>query len=96
MNSCIIEGDVKMAIFDKDASIYDAWFDMKLGKYADVVETAIAFDLLKPQKGMRILDVGCGTGNFSIKLAKLGCEVTGIDVSEEMLKKLKIMQLKSM
>ncbi|TCS85230.1 methyltransferase family protein, partial [Keratinibaculum paraultunense] len=32
------------------------------------------------------MDVGCGTGNFSIKLAKMGCEVVGIDVSKEMLK----------
>ena len=46
-----------MAIFDEDASIYDSWFDMKLGQYADSVETAIAFDLLKPKKGMEILDV---------------------------------------
>ena len=39
---------------------------------------------MKPEKGMRILDVGCGTGNFSIKLAKMGLDVTGIDVSEKM------------
>ena len=34
---------------------------------------------------MSVLDVGCGTGNFSIKLAKMGLNVTGIDVSDNML-----------
>lgn len=31
------------------------------------------------------MDVGCGTGNFSLKLAKLGYSVTGIDISDKML-----------
>jgi ubiquinone/menaquinone biosynthesis C-methylase UbiE len=34
---------------------------------------------------MHILDVGCGTGHFSFKLARMGCRVTGIDISGEML-----------
>lgn len=35
--------------------------------------------------GKRLLDLGCGTGTLSIPLAKHGFEVTGIDLSEEML-----------
>lgn len=76
-----------MAIFDEDAPVYDQWFAMKLGKYADEVETDILFNLLAPYKGMNVLDVGCGTGNMAIKLAGMGCQVTGIDVSREMLKR---------
>ncbi len=74
-----------MAIFDQDASDYDSWYKTKLGKFVDTVETNLAFDMLKPQKGQRILDAGCGTGNFSLKLARKGCIVTGIDVSQNML-----------
>lgn len=36
----------------------------------------------------KVLDVGCGTGFHSILLAKIGCEVTAVDVSEKMLAKL--------
>jgi ubiquinone/menaquinone biosynthesis C-methylase UbiE len=39
-------------------------------------------------KGAEVLDVGAGTGSLSIPLAKLGAQVTAVDFSEEMLKKL--------
>ena len=41
----------------------------------------------KAVKGLNgnVLDVACGTGDMVIELAKRGCMVTGIDLSEEML-----------
>jgi len=33
--------------------------------------------------GMRVLDVGCGVGAISLYLAARGCDVLGIDVSEQ-------------
>ena len=33
----------------------------------------------------RILDIGCGAGRFSLALAKSGAQVTGTDVSSEMI-----------
>ncbi len=74
-----------MAVFDTQAKDYDEWYQTKLGNFIDKVETDLAFKLFKPEEGMKVLDVGCGTGNFSIKLAKLGCKVVGIDISDEML-----------
>lgn len=74
--------------FDKKAAVeYDSWYQTKLGAFVDQVETKAVFDLFQPQPGEKILDLGCGTGNFSIKLAQKGCQVTGIDISETMLER---------
>jgi 2-polyprenyl-3-methyl-5-hydroxy-6-metoxy-1,4-benzoquinol methylase len=40
-------------------------------------------------KQYRILDIGCGTGRHSIELTKRGYQVTGIDLSESLLKRAK-------
>ncbi len=78
---------ISVRIFDGEARGYDAWYDTKLGRFVDEVETKLAFDMLRPLRGQCMLDVGCGTGNFSFKLVGAGCTVTGIDVSKNMLEK---------
>ncbi len=70
---------------NEHARNYDEWYTTKTGSFIDMLESNAALDLFSPQKGMKILDAGCGTGNFSIKLARLGCTVTGIDISPDML-----------
>jgi len=37
-----------------------------------------------PRKGMRILEVGCGTGTNLELFAEAGCEVSGVDLSPSM------------
>ena len=39
------------------------------------------FRVLRNLQGKRVLDVGCGDGHNSVLLAKLGAQVTGIDIS---------------
>lgn len=43
--------------------------------------------LLSPQPGERILDLGCGTGQLTEKIALAGSEVMGIDRDPEMIEK---------
>lgn len=50
----------------------------------DFIESEIEFDSTR-----KILDVGCGTGRHAIELAKRGYQVTGIDLSEDQLKRAK-------
>ncbi len=40
-------------------------------------------ELLNPQPGERILDLGCGDGALTEKLVALGCHVVGVDGSAE-------------
>jgi SAM-dependent methyltransferase len=40
-------------------------------------------DLLAAQSGERILDLGCGDGVLTARLAALGCDVIGVDSSAE-------------
>jgi trans-aconitate methyltransferase len=42
-------------------------------------------DLLAPQEGETILDIGCGTGHLTHLIAQTGAEVTGLDNSAEMI-----------
>lgn len=42
---------------------------------------------LPAKKGLRILDVGCGSGFFELLLAPEGYQITGIDLTPEMIEK---------
>jgi trans-aconitate methyltransferase len=42
-------------------------------------------DLLAPQSGERILDIGCGTGQLTAEIAKKGAQVVGLDNSANMI-----------
>ncbi|MCD4759326.1 methyltransferase domain-containing protein [archaeon] len=60
-------------------------FLSKGGKFVDSNEKEIVGSLFKEKKNQNILDVGAGTGRFSILLAKQGHNITCLDQSKEML-----------
>jgi trans-aconitate methyltransferase len=56
------------------------------GKHAFVYEHgADLIDLLSPQRGETILDLGCGTGQLTQQISDRGATVRGIDRSPEMI-----------
>lgn len=65
------------------AYIYDKlMLDIGYGSWMDFIKNILAIYNKKPQK---ILEMGCGTGNFTELLCKEGYNVTAFDLSEDML-----------
>lgn len=66
------------------ASAYDTLYQEKdYNAECDLIERIIQEYSTKPVQS--ILDLGCGTGNHTIRLAERGYQVCGVDRSEDML-----------
>lgn len=73
------------AYFDKIALNYDAWYLTPIGSYVDATEKELVFSLWQTKQGL-VLDLGCGTGNYTMALAKQRIKMVGLDKSVSMLK----------
>jgi len=54
-------------------------------RQADPYITDKLFEFLSPERGNLFLDIGCGTGNYTIALAEKGLDFYGVEPSEKML-----------
>ncbi len=54
---------------------------------ADLYLTERLFHHLNPQKTGKYLDIGCGTGNYTIALSQKGIDFIGVEPSDKMLNK---------
>jgi SAM-dependent methyltransferase len=61
-------------------------FGSPIGEFIKETQERIVFSTLPDVSGWRVIDVGAGTGRFSIAFSERGAEVTACDASEEMLK----------
>ncbi|MBP0012009.1 MAG: methyltransferase domain-containing protein [Roseofilum sp. SBFL] len=63
-----------------------ALYDESHSKFRDLkLESHEILKLIGAKPGMKLLDIGCGTGIFAIEASKKGLDVTAIDVSNTML-----------
>ena len=72
-----------MSIYEKFASVYDVFmnnidYDMWVNYICKIWQK----ENIKPEL---VAELGCGTGNITCRLSKLGYDMIGIDISEEML-----------
>ncbi|HBX23366.1 MAG TPA: class I SAM-dependent methyltransferase [Desulfotomaculum sp.] len=72
-------------LFDDMADSYDSWYETPSGRVVDRIEKEVIYSYLEPWAGMKVLDVGCGTGHYTLDLAAQGLDVTGVDISRPML-----------
>lgn len=76
--------------YEKNASKYDAErFSNNQGMHVDKIQKKIIFDFINSFMNKSILDLGCGTGRFSIELALANTNLISFDASFSMLQQLK-------
>ena len=62
------------------------FYDLSIGvDYEEWVQYLLALGLRHHHTPRKILDLGCGTGNLTMPLARRGYELTGVDLSPEMI-----------
>src|SRR5438128_9514141 len=68
--------------YDRWAEIYDEEDNPLLA-----LEEPCVAEMLGDVRGLRIADIGCGTGRHALRLAQAGARVTGVDFSGVMLQR---------
>lgn len=63
-----------------DAAEYDAWYWTPRGRWIGDIEFRLLTELLEPEPGETLLDIGCGTGYFAHRFARqCGQSLVGLD-----------------
>jgi SAM-dependent methyltransferase len=72
--------DAEFAGWRHAAAAYDAYFAAATRPY-----TGALLDAAETRRGMRVLDIACGTGAAAAEAVRRGARATGLDFSPEML-----------
>ena len=94
MNGQAAEGQRVRRYFDREADRFDAIYRDQKGPVQRLVDHlfrqvihrrfALALEWCGPVEGKKILDIGCGSGRYSVELARRGAEVIGLDFAPAM------------
>jgi ubiquinone/menaquinone biosynthesis C-methylase UbiE len=66
------------------ASIYDKMIDVNYDEWVKFIEEYFQRKNIT-LKGKKALELGCGTGNMTLRLKEKGMEITALDISDDML-----------
>ena len=70
---------------DLGPEVYARWRASGIGATTERLEGQLILELVGDVSGCRVLDIGCGDGEFALELTKRGAIVTGIDSSPAMI-----------
>jgi SAM-dependent methyltransferase len=74
---------IACAMVGFESEAYARWRHSEVGATTERLERRLILDLLGEVSGRKLLDVGCGDGDFAVELSRRGALVTGIDASTE-------------
>ncbi len=94
VNRNVREPEVSGFDFGRIAERYEQWYSTRRGRLYDRSEKRAIDRLLAGVGRGKLLEVGCGTGHWSEYFSEKGFEVTGIDISEEMINAAKARQIR--
>jgi ubiquinone/menaquinone biosynthesis C-methylase UbiE len=66
-------------------AVYTRWRESALGALTEDLEKRAVFSLVGDPGGLRVLDVGCGDGEYAARASREGADVVGLDRSQPML-----------
>jgi len=73
-------------VFDfNDSNHYETSFKLVKNSYAFALEMELLLQMVEPEQGSSVLDIGCGTGRSLEFLLNRGLNLTGVDPSPYML-----------
>ena len=76
-------------IWNQNAGFWDDYMGEEGNHFHRLLVAPVTQKLLNVQPGETVLDVACGNGNFSRRLARLGAQVVATDLSEEFIERAK-------
>lgn len=77
------------ARWERNAACWDDYMGDNSNSFHNFIIRPATEKLLNVQKGHRVLDIACGNGNFSRRLADLGARVCAFDFSPTMIERAK-------
>jgi ubiquinone biosynthesis O-methyltransferase len=81
----VVNRDRAGAVHDLGPEAYSRWRASEIGAITERLEGRLILELVGDVRGRKVLDVGCGDGEFALELARRGAFVTGIDAAAAMI-----------
>ncbi|MCJ8010785.1 class I SAM-dependent methyltransferase [Paenibacillus sp. KQZ6P-2] len=76
--------------WEENAYIWDDYMGNESNRFHRELIRPFTEELLHIEKGIKVLDIACGNGNFSRRLIELGADVTAFDFSSKLIEKAKL------